>query len=103
MDKRSTAMGNPAAPEFDRDAAMRAMSSLDVSACAKKVKGTSGCAQVRLEFEPTGNVGSATTCETSLPDAVRTCIQKRFMALSIPAFRDRAMATQQKVCVGGAT
>jgi len=96
----SNTIGNPTAPEFDRDAVLRAMASINVAPCAKK--GESGCAQVQLQFEPTGNVSSASACETTLSDPARTCIEKRFKTLSVPAFRDRAMTTRQKVCVGGA-
>ena len=98
----SNTIGSPTSPEFDRDTAMRAMSSIDVSACAKKEKGATGCAQVQLQIEPTGNVSSASACETTLSSAVRACIEKRFKALSVPPFRDRAVLTRAKVCVGGA-
>ena len=96
----SNTIGSPTAPEFDRDAVLRAMASINVSSCAKKRE--SGCAQVQLQIEPTGNVSSATACETTLPDPIRACIEKRFKGLSVPAFRDRSMTTRQKVCLGGA-
>lgn len=96
------AIGAPTAPEFDRPTALRAMESLDVSACAKKDKGASGCAQVQLQFEPSGNVSAAWACETTLSKPVRECIEKRFKAISVPSFRDRAVLARAKACVGGA-
>lgn len=79
------------------------MASVDVADCGKKVKGASGCAQAQIEVEPSGNVSSASACETTLPDAVRACIEKRFKSLSVPAFRDRSIVARSKVCVGGAS
>ena len=90
------------APEFDRATALRAMESLDVSACAKKEKGAAGCTQVQLQFEPNGNVSAAWACETTLSTVVRECIEKRFKAVSVPSFRDRPVLARATACVGGA-
>jgi len=98
---RSDAVGSPLAPEFDRDAALRAMQLVNVSACGKK--GASGCAQVQLQWEPTGNVSAAWACETTLSSEVRACIEKKYKALAVSAFRDRPVFTRANACVGGAT
>lgn len=98
----SAAVGNPTAPEFDRDVAFRAMTAIDLGPCAKKEKGASGCAQVQVQFEPNGNASAAWACETTLSPAMRACIEKRFKSLSLPPFRDRPALVRKQICLGGA-
>jgi hypothetical protein len=72
---------------FDRDAAVAALSSVDVQAC-KRAKGPTGGGHVVVTF---GSSGTATTAAVDkapyVGTAVGQCIAKKYKQAKVPAFQ----------------